>query len=69
MQKDTKKQFPWREEYFTARVLLGFSEEEFWKSSPRKLHTLKLLYNRHLGHNHTKKSNKEELQEILSLLG
>ena len=68
MQKATKIQFPWKQEYFTARVLLGFSEEEFWQSTPRKVHTLKLLYERCFGKNRGKKTNKEEIQEILMLL-
>ena len=69
MQKATKIQFPWREEYFIARVLLGFSEEEFWQSTPRKLHTLKLNYDRFFGHNQGKKTNKEQILEIQTLLG
>ncbi|MEI8377729.1 MAG: hypothetical protein WCF95_04235 [bacterium] len=69
MQKDTKLHFPWREEYFIARVLLGFSEEEFWQSTPRKIHTLKLLYDRFFGYCQGKKSNKAQAQEILTLLG
>lgn len=69
MQKDTKLQFPWRQEYFIARVLLGFSEEEFWRSTPRKIHTLKLLYDKFCGHHQGKKSNKEQLQELQLLLG
>ena len=68
MQKGTKIQFPWRQEYFTARVLLGFSEEEFWQSTPRKVHALKHLYDRYLGVNLGKKTYKEQIQKILLLL-
>jgi len=68
MQKATKINFPWKQEYFIARVLLGFSEDEFWKSSPRKIHSLKLLYDKFLGYNNEKKSNKIQIQEILTLL-
>jgi hypothetical protein len=68
MQKATKINFPWKQEYFIARVLLGFSEDEFWKSSPRKIHSLKLLYDKFLCSNNEKKSNKIQIQEILTLL-
>jgi len=68
MQKATKKQFPWRQEYFIARILLGFSEEEFWQSTPRKIHTLKLSYDKIFGQIHGKKSNHEKILEIQSLL-
>lgn len=31
-------------DYYVARVLFGFSEEEFWRSTPRTLRTLQVLH-------------------------
>lgn len=64
-----KKSFPWVQDYFTARVLLGFSEEEFWQSTPRKVWALKLFYDKVLRGNNQLKSPKIQAQEIKSLLG
>ena len=63
------KTFPWGQDYFVARVLLGFSEEEFWQSSPRKIYTLKHYRDRHFGGNQKKKTTDEQISEIRSLLG
>lgn len=62
------KKFNWVENYFSARVLLGFSEEEFWRSSPRKVAAL--IHAKHLteGRLQPKTSNKDKAQEILNLL-
>lgn len=31
-------------DYYVARVLFGFSEEEFWRSTPRTLRALQVLH-------------------------
>lgn len=64
-----KKDFPWVQDYFTARVLLGFSEDEFWESTPRKIYALKLCQNRYFSAKSPEKSVQNQVEEIKSLLG
>jgi len=63
-----KKTFPWVQDYFTARVLLGFSEDEFWRSTPRKVYALKLFRDKAFGLMSSKKSAQNQVKEIQSLL-
>jgi hypothetical protein len=65
------KLFPWGQDYFVARVLLGFSEDEFWQSTPRKIHLLKYWYERLYGNNNkvfSPKNSLLEAQEMMNLL-
>lgn len=64
-----KKVFPWVQDYFTARILLGFSEDEFWRSTPRKVWALKLFRDKALGGSVAQKSPRVQADEIKSLLG
>lgn len=63
-----KKLFPWVQDYFTARVLLGFSEDEFWRSTPRKVYALKLFRDKGFGGRGALKSPQIQAEEIKALL-
>ena len=67
-----KKRFPWVQDYFTARVLLGFSEEEFWRSTPKKIYALKLFQDKYFDAKNgiaPQKSAAAQIDEIKALLG
>ena len=38
--KDDNKEFDWLGMYTTARYVLGWSEDEFWRSTPRKYYAV-----------------------------
>lgn len=60
--------FNWAENYYLARVLLNFSEEEFWKSNPRRIATLlavKGFYEGRLQQKQTAQTKASELMRFL----
>lgn len=51
----------WVNMYFSATVLLGMSEKEFWDSTPRKLNA---LLSKYLGEAHSS-SNSEAFEQLM----
>ena len=63
-------------DYHVARVLFGFSEEEFWRSNPRTLRALQVLHLIYRNKARFKESKKEislknrrALEELGMILG
>lgn len=59
----------WINDYFASRVLLNFSEKEFWQATPRQIHTLLSALYAHKGLLREKSDPRSALSELSNFLG